>query len=110
LDFRTAIDNVMLQAEIRRLPRGPIEARAKELFEQLRLTAAMKKYPRQLSGGMRQRVSLVRELEIRRLPRGPIEARAKELFEQLRLTAAMKKYPRQLSGGMRQRVSLVRAL
>ncbi|HXU53300.1 MAG TPA: ABC transporter ATP-binding protein [Casimicrobiaceae bacterium] len=62
LDFRTAIDNVMLQAEIRRLPRGPIEARAKELFEQLRLTAAMKKYPRQLSGGMRQRVSLVRAL------------------------------------------------
>jgi NitT/TauT family transport system ATP-binding protein len=62
LDFRTAIDNVMLQADIRRLPRAPIEARAKELFEQLRLTAAMKKYPRQLSGGMRQRVSLVRAL------------------------------------------------
>jgi NitT/TauT family transport system ATP-binding protein len=62
LDFRTAIDNVMLQADIRRLPRKPIEARAKELFEQLRLTPAMKKYPRQLSGGMRQRVSLVRAL------------------------------------------------
>jgi NitT/TauT family transport system ATP-binding protein len=62
LDFRTAIDNVMLQADIRRLPRRPIEARAKELFEQLRLTPAMKKYPRQLSGGMRQRVSLVRAL------------------------------------------------
>jgi len=62
LDFRTAIDNVMLQTDIRRLPRKPIEARAKELFEQLRLTPAMKKYPRQLSGGMRQRVSLVRAL------------------------------------------------
>jgi len=62
LDFRTAIDNVMLQADIRRLPRKPIESRAKELFEQLRLTPAMKKYPRQLSGGMRQRVSLVRAL------------------------------------------------
>jgi NitT/TauT family transport system ATP-binding protein len=62
LDFRTAIDNVMLQADIRRLPRKPIEGRAKELFEQLRLTPAMKKYPRQLSGGMRQRVSLVRAL------------------------------------------------
>jgi NitT/TauT family transport system ATP-binding protein len=61
LDFRTAIDNVMLQADIRRLPRKPIEARAKELFEQLRLTPAMKKYPRQLSGGMRQRVSLMDE-------------------------------------------------
>jgi NitT/TauT family transport system ATP-binding protein len=62
LDFRTAIDNVMLQADIRRLPRKPIEARAKELFEQLRLTPAMKKYPRQLWGGLRQRVSLVRAL------------------------------------------------
>jgi NitT/TauT family transport system ATP-binding protein len=62
LEFRTAIDNVMLQADIRGLPRKPLEARAKELFEQLRLTHAMHKYPRQLSGGMRQRVSLIRTL------------------------------------------------
>jgi len=62
LDFRTAMDNVMLQADIRGLLRRKIEDRAKELFEQLRLTPAMGKYPRQLSGGMRQRVSLVRTL------------------------------------------------
>ena len=62
LDFRTAIDNVMLHADIRRLPRDRIEARAMELFAQLRLTPAMQKYPRQLSGGMRQRVSLIRTL------------------------------------------------
>jgi NitT/TauT family transport system ATP-binding protein len=62
LEFRNAIDNVTLQADIRGLPRKKIEARAKELFQQLRLTHAMKKYPRQLSGGMRQRVSLVRTL------------------------------------------------
>ncbi|MEO8133505.1 MAG: ABC transporter ATP-binding protein [Betaproteobacteria bacterium] len=62
LDFRSAIDNVMLQADIRGLPRKKIEGRARELFEQLRLTHAMQKYPRQLSGGMRQRVSLVRTL------------------------------------------------
>jgi NitT/TauT family transport system ATP-binding protein len=62
LDFRTAFDNVMLHADIRGLPRAQLAARAKELFAQLRLTAAMDKYPRQLSGGMRQRVSLIRTL------------------------------------------------
>jgi NitT/TauT family transport system ATP-binding protein len=62
LEFRTALQNVMLQADIRRLPRKAVEARALELFEQLRLGAAVHKYPRQLSGGMRQRVSLVRTL------------------------------------------------
>ena len=62
LDFRTAFQNVMLQAEIRGLPKKKIAARANELFAQLRLEHAMSKYPRQLSGGMRQRVSLIRTL------------------------------------------------
>jgi len=62
LDFRTALANVTLHADIRKLPKKEIEARARELFAQLRLTQAMDKYPRQLSGGMRQRVSLIRTL------------------------------------------------
>jgi len=62
LEFRTAFKNVMLHADIRGLPRKLIEERARELFAQLKLEHAMNKYPRQLSGGMRQRVSLIRSL------------------------------------------------
>ena len=62
LDFRTALDNVTLHADIRGLPKADIEARARKLFAQLKLEHAMNKYPRQLSGGMRQRVSLIRTL------------------------------------------------
>ena len=62
LEFRTAFENVMLHADIRGLDRNILEHRAKDLFKQLRLEHAMHKYPRQLSGGMRQRVSLIRTL------------------------------------------------
>jgi NitT/TauT family transport system ATP-binding protein len=62
LEFRTAFENVMLHADIRGLPRKELEHRARELFAQLQLEHAMDKYPRQLSGGMRQRVSLIRTL------------------------------------------------
>lgn len=62
LDFRTAIDNVLLQAAIRRLPMAPLKERAKQLFAQLGIETAMDKYPRQLSGGMQQRVNIARAL------------------------------------------------
>lgn len=60
LDFRTARENVLLQADIRGLDRSRLGQRTDELFVQLGLSSAADKYPRQLSGGMRQRVSLAR--------------------------------------------------
>jgi NitT/TauT family transport system ATP-binding protein len=65
LDFRTAVDNVLLQGVIRKLPMGPVRERTDELFERLGLTQAANRYPHQLSGGMRQRVSLTRALVLR---------------------------------------------
>ena len=62
LDFRTALANVTLHADIRGIPKAQIDAAARKLFAQLKLEHAMDKYPRQLSGGMRQRVSLIRTL------------------------------------------------
>jgi NitT/TauT family transport system ATP-binding protein len=65
LDFRTALDNVLLQGIIRKLPMDPVRERTRELFERLGLTNAADRYPHQLSGGMRQRVSLTRALVLR---------------------------------------------
>jgi len=62
LEFRSAMKNVMLQQEIRGLNKAEQQARAAELFARLGLTGAENRYPWQLSGGMRQRVSIARAL------------------------------------------------
>ncbi|MER9559866.1 ABC transporter ATP-binding protein [Mesorhizobium sp. M0323] len=62
LEFRTAMSNVLLQQEIRGLDRAATQKRAKELFQKLGLSGAEARYPRQLSGGMQQRVSIARAL------------------------------------------------
>src|SRR6185437_3428861 len=62
LDFRTAIDNVLLQQQIRGLDRALLSERATNLFKKLGLAGAEERYPSQLSGGMRQRVSIARAL------------------------------------------------
>jgi NitT/TauT family transport system ATP-binding protein len=62
LEWRTALGNVMLQAEAKKLERGAAERRARELLAAVGLSGFEHKYPHELSGGMRQRVSLCRAL------------------------------------------------
>jgi NitT/TauT family transport system ATP-binding protein len=62
LEWRTALGNIMLQAEARHLDRKAAERRAGELLSAVGLTGFEAKYPDELSGGMRQRVSICRAL------------------------------------------------
>ena len=62
LEWRTALDNVMLQAEVRRLPIAAYRKRARELLALVGLVGFENAYPDELSGGMRQRVSICRAL------------------------------------------------
>ncbi len=62
LDFRTALDNVLLQAEFRGQPMQPARIAALSLLQRLGIEHAAERYPKQLSGGMRQRVSIARAL------------------------------------------------
>ena len=62
LEWRTSLGNVMIQVEARRLDRGIYLPRARELLASVGLAGFEHKYPFELSGGMRQRVSLCRAL------------------------------------------------
>ncbi len=62
LESRTAIENILLQIEMRGLPVKQYVDKAKDLLEKVGLVDFAGKYPRELSGGMRQRVSICRAL------------------------------------------------
>jgi NitT/TauT family transport system ATP-binding protein len=62
LDFRTAVENILLQHDVRGLPRDAGRRDALSLMHKLGIDHAADHYPRQLSGGMRQRVSIARAL------------------------------------------------
>jgi len=62
LAWRRALDNVLLQVEMRGLDPGAYRERAGQLLASVGLQGFEHRYPHELSGGMRQRVSLCRAL------------------------------------------------
>jgi NitT/TauT family transport system ATP-binding protein len=62
LPWLTVLDNVMLPATVKKLPRAAALARAHELLARVGLSGFEEHYPSELSGGMRQRASICRAL------------------------------------------------
>ncbi|MDD5946116.1 MAG: ABC transporter ATP-binding protein [Clostridia bacterium] len=63
-DWRTIKKNVMLPLEIMHIPKAEREDRAMKMLELVGLTDFANHYPKQLSGGMQQRVGIARALAI----------------------------------------------
>jgi NitT/TauT family transport system ATP-binding protein len=61
-EWRRVLDNVLLPVQIQRLDLRRFKQRALELLELVGLQGFERKYPFELSGGMRQRVALCRAL------------------------------------------------
>jgi len=62
LEWRTVLDNVLLQLELRGIDPRPARPRALALLASVGLAEFADRYPRELSGGMRQRAAIVRAL------------------------------------------------
>jgi NitT/TauT family transport system ATP-binding protein len=62
LDWRSVLDNILLPVEFYRRDRKQYRQRALELLAMLGLEGTERRYPWELSGGMRQRVAICRGL------------------------------------------------
>lgn len=62
LEWRNVLDNVLVAAEFHDKDQRDYEPRARELLDLFGLTAFLDRFPRELSGGMRQRVSICRAM------------------------------------------------
>ena len=60
--WRTVEKNVMLPMQIKKVSKAEQKEKAREMLERVGLLEYADKYPRELSGGMRQRVSFARTL------------------------------------------------
>ena len=64
LPWMSVADNVAFGLEARGEPRATVQARVAQLLQRLRLSEFAARWPRDLSGGMRQRVAIARVLAL----------------------------------------------
>jgi NitT/TauT family transport system ATP-binding protein len=64
LEWRDAISNIALPMELQNKPKKSSRIRAKELLKSMGLKGFENHFPRELSGGMQQRVSIARALSV----------------------------------------------
>jgi len=65
MPWKTVLDNVYLPFRLKGVPRRGVEPRLREALAQVGLAGFEGSYPRELSGGMRMRVSIARALATR---------------------------------------------
>ncbi len=65
MPWASALSNVMLPLTLKKVPRSEAEARAAEMLALVGLAGFETSYPRELSGGMKMRVSIARALVMR---------------------------------------------
>jgi NitT/TauT family transport system ATP-binding protein len=86
--WRTVLDNITYGLEEMGLGRGEATARALRFVQVMGLTGFEKKYPRELSGGMRQRVAIARtlaydpEVLLMDEPFAALDAQTRELMQE----------------------------
>jgi taurine transport system ATP-binding protein len=89
MQWRTALDNVLLPTEILGLERTASRRRAHELLKLVGLAEFALRYPRELSGGMQQRVGIARALAsdprlmLMDEPLGALDAFTRESIQEL---------------------------
>jgi len=93
LPWRRNVDNAILGPELRGVPRRAARDEASALFQRFGLAGFERAYPAQVSGGMRQRVALIRTLLFARdlllldEPFGALDAMTRVIMQGLLLDA-----------------------